>query len=551
MKNNLLKIVIALNIVLVAFFTKNIVALADGYKDSIKCTYVLPLNYNIGITGSKESNELIVEYSGNDDSYTLTYASTYNSLAENKGFDDKKFFKYIKGEGNGSKKNRGEDYRTCPLYIYYEKGGFGDDTIKPIKWETFKDFLENSEDYSYYDKYYVEVEKNNFVSKKKSKQYLADIRAIHSSNEPYPMFLKKQVIDGRDVSSKPKIAIEKYFNLLYGFNNDGNSNIDSMNEVSVQNDTIKMTVFNETLSIKKDYLNITNYSFSDYESFKKYALSDSIGSESDDSNMTLEQWQTRQVFLYRIENYKKLREFLQNDDTYKTIYNEKYQDSSYKTMNYLINLVTKKNTEEKTNEADSRKKSADKYKENICNSVCSDSTGKIYETNAFNACVQSEPYKKCNNCKKNSCANVPASELDNCMKGCFGGSEYQNILTKVQNNSSELEKLTENLYRVKAPEIDIDFNKRAELKCEDVVVFHTIYVILEIIAPILVIVFGSLDYAKAVMASDIEKMEKSKKLFPKRLLFVVLFVLVPLIINILLSYTNIDTNLMKCVILGN
>ena len=63
--------------------------------------------------------------------------------------------------------------------------------------------------------------------------------------------------------------------------------------------------------------------------------------------------------------------------------------------------------------------------------------------------------------------------------------------------------------------------------------------------------FGSLDYAKAVMASDIEKMEKSKKQFPKRLLLLIVFVLVPIFVRILISFTNTNTNLMECIISGS
>lgn len=103
----------------------------------------------------------------------------------------------------------------------------------------------------------------------------------------------------------------------------------------------------------------------------------------------------------------------------------------------------------------------------------------------------------------------------------------------------------------------INFKSKYKVKCKDFEALHTIYLILEIAAPIAVIVFGSLDYAKAVMASDIEKMEKSKKKFPKRLLLLVLFVLVPILIQIILKLfsttsdsIDADTSLMKCIILG-
>ena len=74
---------------------------------------------------------------------------------------------------------------------------------------------------------------------------------------------------------------------------------------------------------------------------------------------------------------------------------------------------------------------------------------------------------------------------------------------------------------------------------------------------ILVIVFGSLDYAKAVIASDVEKMEKSKKKFPMRVMLLLIFVFVPIIISITLKLyaqstkKDVNTSLMYCVINGS
>ncbi len=121
----------------------------------------------------------------------------------------------------------------------------------------------------------------------------------------------------------------------------------------------------------------------------------------------------------------------------------------------------------------------------------------------------------------------------------------------------ELDDAATSLYKFKISFGGINFKSKYKVKCKDFEALHTIYLILEIAAPIAVIVFGSLDYAKAVMASDIEKMEKSKKKFPKRLLLLVLFVLVPILIQIILKLfsttsdsIDADTSLMKCIILG-
>ena len=204
---------------------------------------------------------------------------------------------------------------------------------------------------------------------------------------------------------------------------------------------------------------------------------------------------------------------------------------------------------------------------NPCSVYCNfDNTGKNYScTNTtFTECTKSSTkYKSCYNAY-NSCKNVPTSEYENCMRGKIG-DEYTNLESKVTNFRKIIENLetslaqdmVSNLSKVSSPTLNVEFNGPYKIKCSDVEIFHTIYVILQIAAPIAVILFGSFDYAKAVMASDIEKMEKAKKKFPKRLLLVLLFVFVPIIINAILSLysmstdKDIDTSLMYCVIKGS
>lgn len=90
------------------------------------------------------------------------------------------------------------------------------------------------------------------------------------------------------------------------------------------------------------------------------------------------------------------------------------------------------------------------------------------------------------------------------------------------------------------------------INCSDFSAFHTIYVIILIIAPIIVIVLGSIDYAKAVMASDIEKMAKFKKKFPTRLILLVVLFLVPALIRLIIGLSsNLNNTVMNCIITGN
>lgn len=60
-----------------------------------------------------------------------------------------------------------------------------------------------------------------------------------------------------------------------------------------------------------------------------------------------------------------------------------------------------------------------------------------------------------------------------------------------------------------------------------------------IIVPILVILFGTLDLAKAVIAGKEDEMTKAKKTFTKRVLVGVTFFLIPAIINIVMYFADI------------
>ena len=99
----------------------------------------------------------------------------------------------------------------------------------------------------------------------------------------------------------------------------------------------------------------------------------------------------------------------------------------------------------------------------------------------------------------------------------------------------------------------IDIIKNYEITCDDIPsIFHQLYIAIIIIAPILVIVLGSIDFARAVIASDEGKMKKFKSRFPIRLVALVLLILVPLIIKFVLgTVSGLSTTLLDCVVNGN
>lgn len=209
---------------------------------------------------------------------------------------------------------------------------------------------------------------------------------------------------------------------------------------------------------------------------------------------------------------------------------------------------------EKEKTLDDTKTELANLNQNICNVYCvySDDTSKEHCIN------ENSDYKKCTNCY-NSCTNVPSSELEKCLIGCMGESEYNNLINladKYKNElQQEIEKTTSSLYKINVPTLSGISFKSYKVQCSDFSILHIFWQIVTISAPILTILFGILDYGKAVISNNEEQIKKSWKKFPKRLLVLIILIIVPILISIVVSNfgTNDgvkDTSILKCVVNG-
>ena len=68
----------------------------------------------------------------------------------------------------------------------------------------------------------------------------------------------------------------------------------------------------------------------------------------------------------------------------------------------------------------------------------------------------------------------------------------------------------------------------------------TILTIIQIAVPILLIVFGSIDLAKAVMAGKEDEIKKSQNTFVKRLIAAVIVFFIPFVVNIVLGLVPVS-----------
>lgn len=96
--------------------------------------------------------------------------------------------------------------------------------------------------------------------------------------------------------------------------------------------------------------------------------------------------------------------------------------------------------------------------------------------------------------------------------------------------------------------------KTTALKCSDVKFLHAYWVVIEIAAPILVILFGSFDFLISVISGDEQKIRKARTKFPKRLIAGVSVFLVFTVVSIVVGLSsdkNVNnTSLIKCIVKG-
>lgn len=75
---------------------------------------------------------------------------------------------------------------------------------------------------------------------------------------------------------------------------------------------------------------------------------------------------------------------------------------------------------------------------------------------------------------------------------------------------------------------------------------HTIIVVIKIVVPVLLVIFGMLDLFKGVMAQKEDEIKKSQQLFVKRLIAGAIVFFVISIVQLLVSFVADDGGIMDC-----
>ena len=612
MKNRHVKTFLIFLIIIASFFLKNNVVFAKEYY---ACDYLSPLTY-IDQYGHATELQLHLKYSAPTENgylanfvpglkYDWQYVSSTNSvnsfcLIKDPGYENTDYNSYNIGfklndniinekkEGNFSSIKINQQYintfvnlevknvNSSYIMVYESNGAL---KSKGVSQEDYEKYLQNAQ--------YQNVAKQNvlynFITLKdiNSDRYFSDdndkcvyscnitgIGEFEDKNNSIINYIKKS---GGIIFMNPSIK-EKYPNKKW---NEFISNLQKEQNLDEKTFKDKMKVLNidindeNTKTFNKVYYNATK------DKWNKF-----MQEESKDNSSTGTSYTRRQYFIHWFENVSRYM-FEDNVSDFKKYFDYLYaekinEDGDYKKMSVALEGMIEYNHVETVEKSCLETYPCSPY----CNGTISEESEYVCSGPAFDACTSgsqdykncSTAYKKCSDKAKKQCEGVAGDsvngcvslKVDTCLKKELGDDKYNELKDKQSTAADVLEKrrkaalgkISYNLYRISSPSLNIKFTGDYKVKCEDVVIFHDLYIILRIAAPILVVVFGSLDYAKAVLASDAEKMEKSKKKFPKRLILVVLFMLIPVVINLILSLyaksTDIDvnSNLMYCILKG-
>lgn len=121
---------------------------------------------------------------------------------------------------------------------------------------------------------------------------------------------------------------------------------------------------------------------------------------------------------------------------------------------------------------------------------------------------------------------------------------YINYLT-IKNMEPETENTTNNNNETKISKCE---SVLGDVNNEDSVAWllQKILNYMKILGPTIAIVMGSLDFLKAIIASDEDAMKKTQKRFVNRLIAAVILFFIPLLVEILLGMFGITTNNASC-----
>ena len=98
-------------------------------------------------------------------------------------------------------------------------------------------------------------------------------------------------------------------------------------------------------------------------------------------------------------------------------------------------------------------------------------------------------------------------------------------------------------------------SNKTDFVCSDVKYLTRAWLLIRVAAPFLIVLFGSLDFIKAVMAGDEKKIKESKTKFIKRLIAFLLLIVLPFVVQFIFenmgTYGSENVCLVRCIATNN
>ncbi|MBO6244350.1 MAG: hypothetical protein J6O41_07320, partial [Clostridia bacterium] len=205
------------------------------------------------------------------------------------------------------------------------------------------------------------------------------------------------------------------------------------------------------------------------------------------------------------------------------------------------------------------------FKSNTCYVFCKSCIKgeKNYNGNACSACTSSSnDYKKCYSCvygNKKCYSGLSESDKKACLSSCMGEETYNSYINQKSKYEEQLEKeykdnVDKLTYAFKSADL-LTFKyglKKYKPKCKDVTFLTSIWSVIIVLAPFLLIIYTAFDYFKVVMAGDEEKMKVTKKKIPRRVIALVILLVFPAILKMLVTtfgtHGSENTKYIRCIL---
>ena len=504
-------------IVLLISFCINI----DGVKaNQTTCTWRLPYTGVMDEDGrivfaGKDSRDKEKSDPASGEMYIVSYSS---SSKKSKAFNFVTWYGESGTFSDDNLKGQIDGNGKCPEYISFKNNGFGKRNVDKtgsshlLKVKTCALCNGSSSPFVY-------------ISDKKGGNHVIYL----------PLYSQNGEVKNEPIKEYQKQALDAWTYLI--------------NKVSKENETACGSDFEKFLD--KD-------NFTDKSDFLSYALggygANSFSKFDSNKNISETCWEIRQTELY--SRYYSAKLYIDSLDSVFIANSDFNKYSTVKRFAYLpiegSGKLDDEIKEEKreTTAAKNADETAERLDNNKCLALCQ--TSAVTNQTAVTECQKGTPYKNCyealTKCKED---NASDDDIDNCLKGKLGEEEFNSLNEKADTLKKSLDRYS--LTKVTVPELNIKF-KPYKVKCEDVEFLHVFWVILSIAAPILAIVFGTVDFLMAVVASDEKKMQTARKKFPKRLISALLLFLAFSLVSILVSFSdnkNVNSDsLIKCIVNG-